>query len=81
MRDYFSEDIKEKVISATPVIDEYKRFEEFTQWIQDNNFSGEWFALDDVDAIFSDRTRLIQCYDQFSDREIEILSTKLKSLI
>ena len=31
MRDYFSEDIKEKVISATPVIDEYKRFEEFTK--------------------------------------------------
>jgi hypothetical protein len=81
MKQHFSEDIKEKVISSTPIIDEYKRFEEISLWIKENNFSGEWFALDDVDAIFSDKTRLIHCYDQFSNREIEILSTKLKSLI
>lgn len=81
LKEYFSDDIKEKVISSTPIIDEYKRFEEISAWVKENNFSGDWFALDDVDVIFSDRTNLIHCYDQFSEREIEILSTKLKSLI
>lgn len=51
-------DYYEKIIGATPVIEELKfsyrgREQECLSWLKDNKIEGDWFAIDDVAANFS----------------------------
>jgi hypothetical protein len=81
LREPFSEDIRPLVVSSTPVIGTYSRFEEISQWLDNNNYHDEWFALDDTSSIFSDTSRLIVCDNKFAERERKLLTDRLASLI
>lgn len=80
LREPFSEDIRPLVISTTPDLGTYLRFEEITQWLAANDIVDEWIALDDTPSIFSDTSNLIVCENRFSEKERKLLTDRLNSL-
>lgn len=71
LRDYFSPDIRPRIISTTPVTNESRgiiiigqeRHLEILTWIEQNAYKGPWIALDDAHKEFpEDCEELIRCY-------------------
>lgn len=83
VRKYFSQDIKDRVIDVTPIIEDrdlstlliraVTRHYEILEWIQKNEYQGPWVALDDDWMGFPDFfPQLIRCdSDVGVDAEIE----------
>ena len=73
IQDFFSEDIRPRVIGVTPltsiVVPTYQRYLEIMQFLAKNPAS-HWIALDDVASIFPpDCPNLILCKDGFWKKE------------
>lgn len=83
LREFFSEDIRPRIIGMTPFIEEIievwlfdlcqTRYAEILQWIDDNKYTGPWVALDDAYQEFpEDCKELIRCETIFGfDEEAE----------
>lgn len=88
LKEYFSPDIREKIIGATPVIDAgndqfmpYRREKEILAWLTQNRREhDDWLALDDAAWQFgAHRDKLIACiwYQGFDDKAEAELRMKL----
>ena len=51
LKEHFSPDIAERIIGVTPSLQptwqEHARFKEIMAWITDNDYKGDWLAIDD----------------------------------
>lgn len=51
LKEHFSPDIAERIIDVTPTLEptwqQYARFKEISAWISENNYKGDWLAIDD----------------------------------
>ena len=72
LREFFSEDIRPRIIGVTPFVEEQiedwlftlckTRHKEILSWIEQNNYKGPWVALDDAYQEFpEDCKELIRC--------------------
>lgn len=62
IREFFSEDVREKVIGMTPVLECGNRYEEIQAWLKENDCEGRWIALDDArDDFPRDCSQLFLC--------------------
>lgn len=63
----FSTDLQDRIIDKCPVVEfigqqAYWRYLEILQWIQNNNYSGKWLAIDDMASAFpKDFKKLVAC--------------------
>lgn len=53
----FSADLQDRIIDKCPTVEfigqqNYWRYLEIIQWIEINNYSGKWLALDDMESAF-----------------------------
>lgn len=76
LREYFSEDIRHRIIDVTPLQTERvpgslflaaakERGEEVLQWIESNSYGGKWVALDDDHLGFPEFCmQLIRCHTE-----------------
>lgn len=89
LREYFSADIRERIIDMTPVVTEMApgslflasakmRHDEILQWIADNIYTGPWVALDDANKEFpGDCPQLIRCETEIGfDHDAELRLTR-----
>lgn len=85
LREYFSSDIRARIIDMTPVVTEMapgslflasakSRYDEILQWISDTSYDGEWVALDDAYKEFPEHCpQLIRCETEIGfDRDAEL---------
>ena len=91
LRERFSEDIRARIIGATPLIEREegkylpaRREGEILQWLTENNRQAEeWIALDDATWQFPiHRSRVIGCvhFRGFDDEAADVLRTRLAYL-
>lgn len=85
LREYFSVDIRARIIDMTPVVTEMApgslflasakmRHDEIMQWIAENIYTGPWVALDDAYREFPEPClQLIRCETEIGfDRDAEL---------
>lgn len=79
----FSSDIATMIHSVTPSLDvaDGSRLEEAKLWLIQNDIECDWIALDDDHYAWSLSENLIWCLDKFQDREIELLTNRLDSVL
>lgn len=93
LRDYFSHDIRARIIDVTPTVNhpawdedeadfeiDFSRCDEIMFWIRLNNYNGPWLALDDLWQQFPDSClQLIRCETEIGfDLKVE---AKLRDLL
>ncbi|MHD0644269.1 HAD domain-containing protein [Pseudomonas aeruginosa] len=78
LRGFFPVELRARIIGVTPRL-KGLRIKEIKAWIKDNAPGAPWLALDDQEAQFSDRRRLILCNDGFHDAEEAELRRRLSN--
>lgn len=64
----FSQDLQDRIIDKCPTVEfigqqEYWRYLEILQWLEVNDYSGSWLALDDMETAFPvGLAQLVACY-------------------
>lgn len=73
----FSEDIAEKIVGITPVMnlgnERGSRQVEVEAWLQDNRPHSQWVGVDDMPDLYQKTVAVVACADQFGEREHERL--------
>lgn len=78
LRRFFSPDIAQRIIGATPAIGsgsgDGARQVEVEAWLEQRGLAGQrWIGIDDYATLYSPGAVVVQCNDQFGEREAGML--------
>jgi len=86
LREFFCEDVRERVIGTTEPVDVEigpgSRQRQIQAWLKAHAAAGAlWIALDDHDDHFEAGAPLVLCADEFAEREEALLREMLKTIM